>query len=216
MLIMLSIGIIQFSNGQDVRMECGNMNSSSNQEMDGSAEANQENSDDNASQVDAVPGFSLETETSDELEMGETQIIDDEVISRQSIKQEDKESMVENIVEAPYKAGFAVVSETGEGVGHIAAAPVKGIAKLFGRDDNGPDKEVSKYDPNSDGQESTMNVATVDAEKTKDSRLENIVQAPFKAGFTVISESAEGLAHIAGAPMKAGNKLLGKDDDELR
>jgi hypothetical protein len=57
------------------------------------------------------------------------------------IKVDDQEkdndgSVVGTIIKAPFKAGFSVVSEVGEGVGHIAGAPFKGLAKLFGHDDD--------------------------------------------------------------------------------
>lgn len=53
-----------------------------------------------------------------------------------TLEEERKESTIENVVEAPFKAGFTLVSETAEGVGHIVGAPFKAIGKLFGRDED--------------------------------------------------------------------------------
>lgn len=49
---------------------------------------------------------------------------------------EERESTLENVIEAPFKAGITLVSETAEGVGHIVGAPFKAIGKLFGNDDD--------------------------------------------------------------------------------
>jgi|GEM_PF-4902869 hypothetical protein len=46
-------------------------------------------------------------------------------------KEKKDQSKFRNIVEAPFKVITTIVSETGEGLAHIAYSPVKGVTKLF-------------------------------------------------------------------------------------
>ena len=48
-----------------------------------------------------------------------------------NVSMEEEDGTLENVVEAPFKFIGNVASETGEGVGHIVGAPIKGGAKAI-------------------------------------------------------------------------------------
>lgn len=95
----------------------------------------------------------MEYEMESEMEVDTTAALDVEEqeveVEEQEVEVEcpDDESTLGSVLKAPVKAAvdvgegigsgaITIVSEVGEGVGHIVGAPFKGIASAFGREDN--------------------------------------------------------------------------------
>jgi hypothetical protein len=80
-----------------------------------------------------------------------------------------------------------------------------------------PDSDVNGEKNNTESASASSNaneeVLLVKEEKDRDgSHIGNIIEAPFKGAFSVVSEVGEGVGHIAGAPFKGIAKMFGRDE----
>lgn len=125
-------------------------------------------------------GFEFNSEYEESNEVGAESSMETEgttVTQTTKVKEKKKykkdDSVFENIVEAPFKFIGTTVGEIGEGVGHIAWAPVKGIKNLFDGDKKEKEKAMVQYSNDgtkySDGR--VQNKETVKAKaKTEDDK----------------------------------------------